>query len=101
MLNIFSRQRSAINPKMNLSRAFIFLSACIFLAGCGSDPLDFSCKNEMDEVRAKLGAAQDVQEYRSGSYISTSWHYYRRGISYNFRYFEGCDVSTYTYTPIP
>lgn len=81
----------------------IFLSLLsLFLVGCGgdSDLWDSSCESEMDDVRAKMGAPEEVKTYNSGDYSNTDWWYWTKGISYSFTYYKSCTVSTYTFAPI-
>ena len=71
------------------------------LVGCGGgDPLDLSCDNEMDDVRAERGAPEEITTYNGSGYTSTTWHYWTKGISYTFQDSMSCEVSNYTFTPI-
>jgi hypothetical protein len=53
----------------------------------------------MDDVRARMGAPEDINTYTSGDYQSVSWWYWTRGISYTFTYYQECRISPYTFTP--
>lgn len=74
----------------------------VLLTACGGDSKfwDSSCKSEMGDVKARLGEPEEVNNYSSSGYTSTSWWYWTRGVEYTFTYTNSCDVSTYTFTPI-
>jgi hypothetical protein len=62
------------------------------------------CAEEMDEVRTSLGPAEEINTYSSSGYYSHDWWYWSRGVEYTFTwgsYVTGCEVSRYTFSPIP
>ena len=76
---------------------FIILINCF---GCTCN-----CDKEMDKVRNQRGSPEEVSTYTASDYNSVDWWYWSQGINYTFKWgkiVDGCcDVSTYTFTPIP
>lgn len=84
----------------NKARLMLIVFAALLASACGDSSFwDSSCESEMDDVRARMGAPEDVNTYTSGDYQSVSWWYWTRGISYTFTYYQECRISTYTFTP--
>lgn len=62
----------------------------------------FSCDSDKDDIKSKHGTPEEVNSYSSSGYTSDTWWYWSKGISFTFTYTssKGCEVSTYTFTPI-
>lgn len=75
------------------------LTLCtFFICSCSSN-----CDNEMGDTRSKYGSPEEVNNYSSGGYYSTSWWYWTKGIEFTFTWgknVSGCEVSTFTFEPI-
>lgn len=67
-------------------------------------PVAHACQAHMIETRDTYGAPEEINAYDASDYHSHGWWYWSRGWQINFtwgRYISGCDISTYTFTPIP
>ena len=67
--------------------------------GCGKQ----DCVDQMQDTKAKYGAAEEINRYNSKDYHNEDWWYWSRGFEYSFTWGEnikGCDVSKYTFSPI-
>lgn len=87
-----------------MSKLILLVLAGTILNGCGSDLFSDDCDSEMDDVRDRLGAPEEVNGYDTSDYHNHTWWYWAKGISYTFEWGSivksDCDVSTYTFPPI-
>ena len=84
------------------------LLALIFVFSCTIQDiynnLQPDCTAEMENVENSRGAPEDVNRYDTEGYHSVDWWYWIQGICYTFTWGSvvgGCEVSTYTFEPIP
>lgn len=76
----------------------IIILICLFIVTC-----TFNCDKEMAKVKAQRGEPEEVNRYDTSDYHSVDWWYWSKGICYTFKWgstTDGCEVSTYTFTPI-
>jgi hypothetical protein len=81
---------------------FFIISAVFFFATCELFKEE-NCDSKMEEVRANRGEPEEVNRYDASDYHSVDWWYWSQGICYTFTWGSlvgGCEVSTYTFTPI-
>jgi hypothetical protein len=67
-------------------------------------PVPHSCWEAMQEERTDIGPQEEVDRYDSSDYHSHTWWYWSRGWSLTFTWGSfayGCDISTYSFEPIP
>jgi len=91
-----------------MKRLFILLTMVILLmvGGCGGIDEFFSgsdCSDEIEDYVATYGNPEEISKYDSGGYHSWSYSWYCKGLIVTFVWGEnvgGCEVSTYTFTPI-
>jgi len=70
-----------------------------FLLGCS----DSNCDSKMEEYRNDWGTPEEINKYDSDGYHSWDYWYWSDGRQVSFTWgtdMEGCDVSTYTFSPI-
>ena len=92
---------------MKLFVMIVALILCLtFIVGCEKKedpPVNIDCSNQMVNVKNQLGVAEEIITYNSDGYHNVDWWYWSKGIEYSFtwgKYTDGCEVSTYTFTPI-
>jgi hypothetical protein len=74
------------------------IGGVLLVASCSDD-----CEDEMSDTRKRHGAPEEVNTYNSGDYHNVDWWYWSKGIEFSFTWgknVDGCEVSTYTFTPI-
>lgn len=77
----------------------IVLLGLIFIGGCS----DEDCSEQMADIKAKYGTAEEVTTYDSKDYHNVDWWYWSKGFQYSFTWgsnIDGCDMSKYTFEPI-
>lgn len=77
----------------------VLLLLFILFISCGLS----NCNDEMADVRAKMGAPEEIDRYDSEGYHSVDWWYWSKGICYGFIWgtnVDGCETSTYQFDPI-
>jgi len=89
-----------------MNRRMVKLTAvvlgCLYLSSCGLLGLD-GCDSKMDDYRDKWGSPEEVTAYNSDGYHNEEWWYWSKGKNVGFTWgsdVSGCDVDTYTFTPI-
>ncbi len=81
-----------------MKRLLMFVVLLVIL-GCDIG----NCKREKEGIRDRRGAPEEVTVFSSSNRNIETWYYYSQGISYTFTsgFGNGCDISTFTFTPIP
>jgi len=63
-----------------------------------------NCDKAIEDMKRTMGEPDDVDTYSSSDYTEMTFWYWSAGIAYTFKWgssIDGCDESTYTFTPIP
>jgi len=82
-------------------KILILMFVCLLVYFCSPS----NCEDDMSDVKRKHGQPEEINSYSSEGYYSQDWWYWSKGINYTFTWGslvkEGCEISTYTFTPIP
>lgn len=76
----------------------VFILTLIVLISC-----QLNCDKAMENVRNRMGEPDDIDTYSSADYNEVTYWYWSLGIAYIFKWgssVDGCDESTYTFSPI-
>ena len=90
----------------NLSVVLI-ISLLMILGGCildgGGIFIAYNCNDEIEDLKADRGEAEEIEKYDSGDYHTWTFWYWSEGFSMTFTWgtnIHGCKTSQNTFTPI-
>ena len=73
------------------------------LLGCSDSGGDANCDSQMKKYRNDWGTPEEVNKYDSDGYHNWDYWYWSDGRQVSFTWgtdVQGCEVSTYTFSPI-